>query len=656
MTSNSEQKNTTTTMSPRQKFDFNYVHPGATSLSVASLGVENASLSLISSPNLTGNFRPQISSAMPAIADDEGLENIEVGDDDVLEDPKTAASSNVKKTCETDGGKSSRFFMRIWSWMQSKYKLGVHRGPNRSGRRSRLRSAEFHSKKVLNAKTDELVEHTPTRNRDRFCLNKWELPQRQTSTETLTRSWADICIPSAFSAGSSIQNFQQVTPIAADHNPLSLQRRRCSYMPPTVTQPLCGERYRTGSLVQAHNQSTSLLHPLFVQSREMSLESGYISHEGGGSSRSTPSSPKKFAHFLQTKKRHSRAQLSQSASEDDGTTSPTIVTKSRILENPQQHFTIREKRQKFQKSNVFHEVIEDESPPSVTADIIEEVEEGEWNIKHEEIYFGQKIVDEPRHQISHGKWHGDIVIHTFKIKNADKKSTEIYYARAKSMMHIRHENIVSFMGASICADSIEYDVRNYSIITNPVKADSLFAKSAELPGMYGATKMSIANQVANALGYIHAKNITHGRLCSRNIFLEHKVQLSLLDYTIGQSNLVYSSPQLLQDPEHPRKTDDVFAFGTLIFEIFSGRLPLDGSGLTSEEIKKEIQNGNITKALVKFPCTEKLKQVIQACWQFEPSHRTSIAQLISNFQPGSCLVRRHSTSEPRLDQLNLSQR
>ena len=104
-----------------------------------------------------------------------------------------------------------------------------------------------------------------------------------------------------------------------------------------------------GSLVQAHNQSTSLLHPLFVHSREMSLESGYISHEGGGSSRSTPSSPKKFAHFLQTKKRHSRAQLSQSASEDDGTTSPTIVTKSRILENPQQHYTIRERRQKFQK-------------------------------------------------------------------------------------------------------------------------------------------------------------------------------------------------------------------------------------------------------------------------------------------------------------------
>ena len=64
-------------------------------------------------------------------------------------------------------------------------------------------------------------------------------------------------------------------------------------------------------------------------------------------------------------------------------------------------------------------------------------------------------------------------------------------------MHIRHENIVSFMGASIFADSLDSDIKNYTIITNPVKAESLFARSAELPGMYVATKMSIANQVCN---------------------------------------------------------------------------------------------------------------------------------------------------------------
>ena len=110
----------------------------------------------------------------------------------------------------------------------------------------------------------------------------------------------------------------------------------------------------------------------------------------------------------------------------------------------------------------------------------------------------------------------------------------------------------------------------------------------------------------------------------------------------------------MQDPEHPRRTDDVFAFGTLLFEIFSGKLPFDGSN--SEETRKEIEAGKINLAFKSFPCTEKLKQVIQACWKFEPSHRFSIAQLVHNFQPGSCLVRRHSTSEPRLDQLTLSQK
>ena len=52
-------------------------------------------------------------------------------------------------------------------------------------------------------------------------------------------------------------------------------------------------------------------------------------------------------------------------------------------------------------------------------------------------------------------------------------------------------------------------------------------------------------QIAHALGYLHAKDIVHGRLCSRNVFLESKVQLSVLDYSVGHSNVVYSSPQLL---------------------------------------------------------------------------------------------------------------
>ena len=107
-------------------------------------------------------------------------------------------------------------------------------------------------------------------------------------------------------------------------------------------------------------------------------------------------------------------------------------------------------------------------------------------------------------------------------------------------------------------------------------------------------QISIAAGVAHALGYLHAKNIVHGRLCSRNVFLESKVQVSLLDYAAGRSNVIYSSPELIRshaDSCGPggatpassaaasmcyrgrSKADDVFSFGTLLFELFSGRLP-----------------------------------------------------------------------------------
>ena len=152
-------------------------------------------------------------------------------------------------------------------------------------------------------------------------------------------------------------------------------------------------------------------------------------------------------------------------------------------------------------------------------------------------------------------------------------------------------------------------------------------------------------QVANALGYLHSKDIIHGRICSRNIFLEPKVQLSLLDYAVGQPNIQYSSPQLLsQECCRPCKSDDIFAFGTLIFELFGGQW----TTLNKDDFSAA---GLMAKQLETFPCTEKLKRIIQSCWHYEPYGRTPIHQIIHHFQPGSCLVRRHSISEPRLDQI-----
>jgi hypothetical protein len=142
--------------------------------------------------------------------------------------------------------------------------------------------------------------------------------------------------------------------------------------------------------------------------------------------------------------------------------------------------------------------------------------------------------------------------------------------------------------------------------------------------------------------------------------MEHKIQLSLLDYAADASNVIYSSPKLLQqwtngfeaDPRPVRgrtSGDDVFAFGTLLFEIFSGRLPMAGE--SDVIVANRIRCGALPNQLRQLDCTDKLKRLIHRCWNHVEELRPRILHLVQHFQPGSCLLRRHSTSEPRLDQM-----
>lgn len=163
-------------------------------------------------------------------------------------------------------------------------------------------------------------------------MDKWTSTR---SNERLTRSWADVCIANA----------SLCTSIAMSTGSSS-QGRRSSYMPvSSMRPPVPSERYRASSLV-VPSQNSSLLHPLSGSRREFSLESGYLSHDCGEGSSSTPNSPKKFT-LNQTKYRKSG--LSQSTSVEDEVISPTASRITLTLTTATSTQSAREKRQMFHK-------------------------------------------------------------------------------------------------------------------------------------------------------------------------------------------------------------------------------------------------------------------------------------------------------------------
>lgn len=104
---------------------------------------------------------------------------------------------------------------------------------------------------------------------------------------------------------------------------------------------------------------------------------------------------------------------------------------------------------------------------------------------------------------------------------------ESLWQEVASLSKLRHENLQLFMGAVL--EPVP------CIITGMKKGPSLYEKiHVQKEPLSHAFRISVARQVAQAVGYLHAKNIVvHKRMNSHNILLENKVKLCLIDQRIA---------------------------------------------------------------------------------------------------------------------------
>ncbi|KAF9789176.1 kinase-like domain-containing protein [Thelephora terrestris] len=208
--------------------------------------------------------------------------------------------------------------------------------------------------------------------------------------------------------------------------------------------------------------------------------------------------------------------------------------------------------------------------------------------------------------------------------------------------HLDHPNIVPFKGVTF----------------DPLQLVSKWIPGGELKeyvvrGSSQANLISLLLGVAKGLGYLHSRNVIHGDLKGANILIDANDNPRIVDFglatvardsdslasTSGQMGTTarFTAPEILKGLGRPSKASDVFAFGMVVIEAFTGRVPF--SGCIGFKAMTNILAGIHPERPIHPGLTDQLWTLTQQCWEEEPYDRPSIDSVIEQLSVPSSISR-----------------
>lgn len=143
-------------------------------------------------------------------------------------------------------------------------------------------------------------------------------------------------------------------------------------------------------------------------------------------------------------------------------------------------------------------------------------------------------------------------------------------------------------------------------------------------------------QMANALDYMHSKNVVHRDIKPENILIGFNNTIKLTDFGWSVYNqhgqkrktlcgtIDYLSPELIKSREYDKQVD-VWALGVLTYELLVGSPPF-------EEDTKEMTYRRILRCDLRFPphISPAARDLITRLLQFDPNHRLPLSEVQSH--------------------------
>ncbi|XP_071630240.1 serine/threonine-protein kinase A-Raf [Temnothorax longispinosus] len=323
----------------------------------------------------------------------------------------------------------------------------------------------------------------------------------------------------------------------------------------------------------------------------------------------------------------------------------------------------RQRRHKKKSTNQDNPCVDDAgSNDSEEDSIFSQDSVRDWKVMAEDVSFEDEIGEGTYGTVYKADWHGPVAIKKLKIKVPTQEQIEMFRNEVNVLRKVRHQRILSFMGC-ICKPYL-------AIITQLCEGQSLYQRlHVEEDPIEMITIVIICRQTSEGMDYLHARNILHRDLKSRNIFFHNGLHVKIGDFGLAvmRSNkkqpdtnddvddddhndddntkgvkkkekdikdhekqlagsIPWMAPEVLRmrENENPYSfQSDVYSFGIVMYELFARDIPYVGIGAQIQCIIYNVGRGCLSPNLTKLrsDTPKKLKDLLIQCIAFEREKR-----------------------------------
>ncbi|XP_001376111.1 protein-tyrosine kinase 6 [Monodelphis domestica] len=249
----------------------------------------------------------------------------------------------------------------------------------------------------------------------------------------------------------------------------------------------------------------------------------------------------------------------------------------------------------------------------------------DWERPREEFSLSRKLGSGYFGEVFEGYWKGKVKVAIKVIAKDDLMHQNTFYSEVEAMKKLRHKHILSLYAISSTGDPVY-------IITELMPKGNLLEllRDPKGPKLPTTELVDIASQISEGMCYLESQNYVHRDLAARNILVGENNICKVGDFGLARlikdniylsyaQNIPYkwTAPEALTYGFYSTKSD-VWSFGILLYEIFSGgQIPYPG--MSNHEAHMKVLDGFQMHCPTK--CPPSIYDLMRRCWHLTPGER-----------------------------------